>query len=120
MLVRQVFQVAVGGIPRDVAVTIETPEGDPGTVLTDTAADGDLLVVGAGRPSVRRLVHGSASRYCCVHARCPVVVIPAGPGRDAGAKTALRPDVAVPDRPGSGQPERQGRAMVASRPAGRG
>jgi hypothetical protein len=46
-LVRQAFRSAVGRIPRDVALTIEIPEGDPGPVLTNiAAADGDLLVVG--------------------------------------------------------------------------
>jgi nucleotide-binding universal stress UspA family protein len=113
-LVRKAFHVAVGGVPRDVTVTIETPQGDPGAVLTGiAAADGDLLVVGANRhPSARRLVHGSVSRYCCLHAHCPVVVIPAGP--EAGT-ARFSADAAGPALPASSsQPERQGRAMVSS------
>jgi len=47
-LVRHTFRAATGGVPGDLAVRIETPEGDPGAVLTDIAAKaGDLLVVGA-------------------------------------------------------------------------
>jgi nucleotide-binding universal stress UspA family protein len=78
-IVRQAFRSAIGGVPRDVALVVRTPEGDPGTALADIAiADGDLLVVGTkpGR-SARRLVHGSVSRYCREHAQCPVVVVPA-------------------------------------------
>jgi nucleotide-binding universal stress UspA family protein len=82
-IVRKVFRIAVGGMPRDVTVTVKTPEGDPGPALTDLArADGDVLVVGEGhRPSVRHLLHGSVSRYCDDHARCPVVVVPGEPDR---------------------------------------
>jgi nucleotide-binding universal stress UspA family protein len=69
---------AVGGTPRDVALTMKTPEGEPGAALTEIAtADGDVIVVGQD-PSVtvRRVLHGSVSRYCRKHARCPVVVVP--------------------------------------------
>jgi nucleotide-binding universal stress UspA family protein len=78
-VVRQAFQTATGGIPDDVAVTIRTPEGDPGLVLTRIAkTEGDLLVVGTQRGHhAVRLVHGSVSRYCSKHAQCPVVVVPA-------------------------------------------
>lgn len=78
-LVSQVFQAAAGGIPDDVAVTIETPEGDPGAVLTLIAgAEGDVLVVGTEPGHIaRRLVHGSVSRYCLRRARCPVMVVSA-------------------------------------------
>jgi nucleotide-binding universal stress UspA family protein len=77
-LVHHAFQVATGGLPDDVAVTIRTPEGDPGAVLTRVArADGDVLVVGTERGRrAGRLVHGSVSRYCAKHAQCPVVVVP--------------------------------------------
>jgi nucleotide-binding universal stress UspA family protein len=56
-------------------------------------ADGDLLVAGTERGrSVQRLVHGSVSGYCCQHAQCPVVVVPAadGAGRDASRRPARR------------------------------
>lgn len=80
-LISESFQVVAGGIPRDVAVIVQTPEGDPGAVLTDvSAADGDLLVLGWDRGlRLQRLLHGSVSSYCREHARCPVVVVPADP-----------------------------------------
>jgi nucleotide-binding universal stress UspA family protein len=93
-IVRQAFRSAVGAVPRDLALVIETPEGDPGAALADIAiADGDLLVVGTERGrSVQRLVHGSVSGYCCQHAQCPVVVVPAADGadRDTGRRPARR------------------------------
>jgi nucleotide-binding universal stress UspA family protein len=84
-LVLRAFQAATGGVPDDVAVTIRTPEGDPGVVLTRMAKkDGDVLVVGTEEGHLaRRLVHGSVSRYCSKRARCPVVVVPAS-AADAG------------------------------------
>jgi hypothetical protein len=37
----------------------------------------DLLVVGTGRPGgLSRVVHGSVTRYCVAHARCPVLAVP--------------------------------------------
>lgn len=78
-LISRVFQAAAGGIPDDVAVTVKTPEGDPGEVLSRIAgAAGDVLVVGT-EPGhlVRRLMHGSVSRYCLTRARCPVMVVSA-------------------------------------------
>jgi nucleotide-binding universal stress UspA family protein len=78
-LVRRVFDSAAGGLPHDVAVRIETPEGEPGEMLTHTAiADGDLLVLGEENwPSWMRIVHGSVSRYCSRHSRCAVVIVSA-------------------------------------------
>ncbi len=67
-------------------MTVETPEGDPGAALTKIAADGDLIVVGREHaPTVQRVLHGSVGRYCCGHAPCPVVVVPAGEYRAAEA-----------------------------------
>jgi nucleotide-binding universal stress UspA family protein len=79
-LTEQAFRTAAGGIPADLDVTVETPEGDPGLVLTVAARAGsDLLVVGtAARHGLKRLVHGSVSAYCARRARCPVAVIEAG------------------------------------------
>jgi nucleotide-binding universal stress UspA family protein len=73
------FADAVGGIPQDVALTIKTPEGEPGAALAGIAtAQGDVIVVGQEAPlTVRRVLHGSVSRYCRKHARCPVVAVPA-------------------------------------------
>lgn len=77
-IIQRAFRIASGGIPADVAVRIETPEGDPGDILTGLAGhDGDLLVVGRrlGHPA-GRAVHGSVSKYCATHSSCPVLVIP--------------------------------------------
>ena len=68
-----------GGIPGDLDVAIETPEGNPGPALTNIASSGDVLVVGnGGRHGLRRVVHGSVSAYCTAHSRCPVAVVAAG------------------------------------------
>ena len=79
---RDAFRVASGGLPPDIAVTIETPEGDPGLILTEIAAAEDgILVVGKerGQP-VRHLVHGSVSSYRGEYPRCPVVAVPPAEG----------------------------------------
>jgi nucleotide-binding universal stress UspA family protein len=82
-LVSMSFKVVAGGIPRDVTVTVQTPEGDPGVLLAGAAGTpGDLLVLGRDQgPSVQRLLHGSVASYCCEHAHCPVVIVPADSGR---------------------------------------
>jgi nucleotide-binding universal stress UspA family protein len=81
-LVRESLRAAAGALPRDVTLTVSTPRGDPGVVLTAMAAPDDLLVVGTQpRHAMKRLVHGSVSSYCRAHARCPVVVVPAGDGQ---------------------------------------
>ncbi len=87
-LARQAFRTAVGGIPGDVHVTIETPEGNPGPVLTQLAsARGDVLVVGTTRGhGMKRAIHGSVSGYCSAHLPGQVSVIAAGlPGQDPPA-----------------------------------
>jgi nucleotide-binding universal stress UspA family protein len=95
-LVCDVFRAALGSVPKDLAVTISTPEGDPGAVLTRMAeANGDVLVVGseAGHHA-RRLFYGSVSKYCWDRAQCPVVVVPApaaGPGRTAPSFRSAAP-----------------------------
>jgi nucleotide-binding universal stress UspA family protein len=86
--VRQCFADAVGGAPEDVALTIRTPEGEPGAAVTSIATtEGDVIVVGqAPQLTVRRVLHGSVGRYCRGHARCPVVIVPAAePDADARA-----------------------------------
>jgi nucleotide-binding universal stress UspA family protein len=77
-LVRDSFQTVTGGEPRDVAVTVQTPEGDPGAALTSIATrDGDMIVVGRNHaPGWWHAHRGSVSRYCESHAACPVVVVP--------------------------------------------
>jgi nucleotide-binding universal stress UspA family protein len=76
-LIRQAFRAAVGGIPADLDVTIETPEGSPGPVLTQLAsARGGLLVVGrAPGHLAKRALHGSVSAYCSRHLPGQVAVV---------------------------------------------
>ena len=78
-LARRALRCPAGGIPDDLDVVIQTPEGNPGPALTTIALPGDVLVVGtAGRHSLKRVVHGSVSAYCAAHSRCPVAIVAAG------------------------------------------
>lgn len=91
-LIRDAFRAATGGQPHDVSVTVRTPEGDPGAVLTSIAIrDGDMIVVGQEhRPAWWRARRASVSRYCRLHAGCPVVVVPterSGHDNAAGIRT---------------------------------
>jgi nucleotide-binding universal stress UspA family protein len=82
-LTKRALREATPAALGDVDVTIETPEGNPGPVLTQIAScDDDVLVVGTTPgPSLKRAVHGSVSAYCTAHAHCPVTVITPRPGR---------------------------------------
>jgi nucleotide-binding universal stress UspA family protein len=95
-LVRRAFLRAVGVVPDNIGAAIEVPEGDPAVVLTQLAvADGDLLVLGDQQDSsMKRIVHGSVSRYCTSHSKCPVVIISSAAAEyDRPAKSAeIRPD----------------------------
>lgn len=53
-------------------------EGSPHDVLSRSAADADMLVVGArGHSGPLGLVLGSTAQACTRHAHCPVLVVPA-------------------------------------------
>jgi nucleotide-binding universal stress UspA family protein len=83
-LTRQAIHNAVGAVPDDIDLTIDTPAGDPAVVLTTIARQaGDVLVVGHRHGlTVRGAVHGSVTAYCLRHAPCPVMVVPPdGPAR---------------------------------------
>ncbi len=77
VLIGKVFKAAVGQVPADVRVMFATPDSDPAVALVGMAGKpSDVIVVGtSGGHLIRRLVHGSVSRYCTRHARCPVVVV---------------------------------------------
>jgi nucleotide-binding universal stress UspA family protein len=66
--------------------------GDPGSVLTEQAADALLLVVGTHfHVGLGRVFPGSVSHYCLSHARVPVVAVPAAvtaPAADQAAAAA--------------------------------
>jgi nucleotide-binding universal stress UspA family protein len=72
------FEDGLGGIPADVRVEPHVERGETGPVLVDVADQpDDLLIIGTGRRSLlRRMVRGSAARYCLAHARCPVLAVP--------------------------------------------
>ena len=88
LLTKKAFRAAVGGIPPDLDVTFETPEGSPGPVLTRlVSAAGDVLVVGTTPGhSLKRLLHGSVSAYCASHLPGQVSVVRWGGGGHAGAR----------------------------------
>lgn len=70
------FGEAAGGMPGDVKVTTETPEGPPGHALVRIAdRPGDLIVVGRSRHSLaHRAVFGSVPDHLIDHATCRVLV----------------------------------------------
>ncbi|MDH6125831.1 universal stress protein [Kitasatospora sp. GP82] len=72
------FRDAFGGFPVGVRVEPLVVRGETGPMLTRIAdRPNDLLVVSTGRQGgLRRLLHGSVSRYCLAHATCPVVAVP--------------------------------------------
>jgi nucleotide-binding universal stress UspA family protein len=76
--VREAFDAAFGGVPWDVSVRMLVVRARPGQVLVDMAdRPDDLLVVGCGgRGRLGRTIHGSVTRYCIAHARCPVLAVP--------------------------------------------
>jgi nucleotide-binding universal stress UspA family protein len=94
-LIRRSLRDVAGRVPKDVTITVATPEGDPGAILTGIATgDDDLLVVGHERARgfrrIPRVLHGSVSRYCSGHAHCPVVVVPAQDDRGQHGRPEAR------------------------------
>ncbi|MHA6794364.1 universal stress protein [Pseudonocardia bannensis] len=77
-LPEELLQVVLGDRDRPPGLETTSREGHPGKVLTELAADADMLVVGSlGRGARRRhLVSGSVAHYVANHARCPVTVVP--------------------------------------------
>jgi nucleotide-binding universal stress UspA family protein len=73
----QAMDLAIGGPPEDIELRPEIARGAPGQVLTMVARQpGDVLVIGAGRQGLGRLVRSSAARYCLGHGACPVIAVP--------------------------------------------
>jgi nucleotide-binding universal stress UspA family protein len=76
--VRQSFDQAMGGLPRNLDLEMLAVEGAVGPVLVAQApSDGDLLVLGAPARRWWRVFPLSLVRYCVRAATCPVVVVPA-------------------------------------------
>jgi nucleotide-binding universal stress UspA family protein len=69
-------------LARDIAPDIEIKtvavEGGAAAELTRASENSRLLVVGCrGHGGVQGLLLGSVSHHCALHARCPVLVVPA-------------------------------------------
>jgi len=76
-------------------VTTQVLHGDPVQVLTRTATEQDMLVVGTrGRSRLRTLLLGSVAQGCAERAACPVVVVPSPPRAAAAQPPAHGPVVA--------------------------
>jgi len=75
---RDAFDDAFGGMPGGVAVRRMVVRRPPGRTLVELAdRPDDLLVVGyGGRSRLGCAVHGTVTRYCMAHARCPVLAVP--------------------------------------------
>ncbi len=75
---RDAFDEAFGGMPDGVAVRPMVVRAPPGPALVELADQhDDLLVVGyGGRSPLGYAVHGTVTRYCMAHARCPVLTVP--------------------------------------------
>jgi nucleotide-binding universal stress UspA family protein len=71
-------ELALGGVPDDVAFESSVVRGLPGPVLTGIACHpGDLLVIGAGRRGpLAHALSCRVSRYCVARASCPVIAVP--------------------------------------------
>ena len=75
--VRQSFDQAMGGLPRNLDLEMLAVEGAIGPVLVAQAAsDGDLLVLGAPARRWWRVSTFGLVRYCVRAVSCPVVVVP--------------------------------------------
>ena len=75
---RDAFADAFGGMPGAVTVRQMVVRAPPGPALVDLADQpDDRLVVGyGGRSRLGYAIHGSVTRYCMTHARCPVLAVP--------------------------------------------
>ncbi|TQJ91237.1 universal stress protein [Streptomyces sp. SLBN-31] len=75
---RRTVEETLGEHP-DLPVDPRVVEGHPAAVLTDTAREADLLVVGShGHGAFAGMLLGSVSHHCVHHATCPVLVVRAG------------------------------------------
>ncbi|MFF0366891.1 MULTISPECIES: universal stress protein [unclassified Micromonospora] len=75
---RTVFDTALGGMPRDVAVRLVAAQGYAGQVLVDHAhRESDLLVLGSPERGRLGRSRGHVTRYCVERAAVPVIAVPA-------------------------------------------
>lgn len=75
VLDRAIASVDLAGIPKVEPILVQDGAA---RALLDTAKGADLLIVGSrGRGGFAGLLLGSVSHQMAIHARCPVVIIPA-------------------------------------------
>lgn len=68
-----------GGLLDGIEVERHVDEGSAAAVLSEAAADADLLVVGSrGLGGFKELLLGSVGHQCAQHAPCPVVIVRGG------------------------------------------
>jgi hypothetical protein len=73
----EAVNLGLGGRPEDIEFFPEAIRGEPGSVLTTVSRQpGDVLVIGAGRHGLSRLMCCRTARYCLAHSACPVVAVP--------------------------------------------
>lgn len=66
----------VANVAPDVVTEFVKHEGSPASKLVDASEGADLLVVGSrGRSGFTKLMLGSVSQECAIHAPCPVVIV---------------------------------------------
>jgi len=75
----EAFAEALGGVPGDLEVHIETSTDNAAAALARSACDPrDLIVVGNdGKGALRAACCGSVGRSLLKRARCPMIIIPA-------------------------------------------
>jgi nucleotide-binding universal stress UspA family protein len=73
-----VFTEALGGVPRDIYVEMESVPSSAHKALLESATDPrDVIVVGGdGKGALRALWSGSVSRRLLKKARCQIIVVP--------------------------------------------
>jgi len=78
LTIRRSFEQAMGGLPKDLDVTLIAVEGAVGAALVAQAPnDHDLLVVGASSRRRWRPLMSTVDQQCVRLASSPVVVVPA-------------------------------------------
>jgi nucleotide-binding universal stress UspA family protein len=71
-------------MPEALHSSVETPSGNPATILAAASAHFDLLVCGSrGYGPMRSVILGSLSRELTRSAACPLLVVPRPPAKDA-------------------------------------
>ena len=82
------IRTAFGPVPPP-GVDTELTEGIPERVLVSRAATADLLVLGSAQPrDAGGMSVGPVIRTCLGRSQCPVVVVSAGTGPEAGQRPA--------------------------------